>query len=84
VAIVYLEREYNMLIIFSIFSFFMSFVCFRVVNRKWKLKFKNSVEENLWHQRHDKSFKIIAVILLLVGATQLIRGIIELFGSGSV
>ena len=67
-----------MLVITSIFSFFMSFVCFRVINRKWKLKFKDKVEENLWHQEHNRSFKIIAIILLIVGIIQLFRGIIEL------
>ncbi len=68
-----------MFIIFSLFSFFMSFICLMVINRKWKLKFKDKAEENLWHQKHDKSFKIAAVVLLFVGIIQLARGITELF-----
>lgn len=67
------------LIIASFFSFFIAIIAFLVIKRKWPTKFKNKEDEEVWHKNNDKKFKIMAIILIIIGFTQLIRGLIEIF-----
>lgn len=67
-----------MLLIGSLFSFFIAIVAFLAIKRKWPFRFKTKATEEAWHTKNDKAFKIMAVILFIVGVIQLIRGIIEM------
>ncbi len=68
-----------LLIIASLFSFFLAISCLLVIKRKWLFRFKSKDAEEMWHKKNDKNFKIFLIILFICGGIKLIRGIIEVF-----